>query len=125
MFTEIKDDLFDIVRRLKEVDAGYRIFWNNKSARWEVHQGEGRPDALSMCFVVPYAELDERTVEHARRTRFENLDDIEREIGAHNSAIEQSARRAAENSSAILADMMDYAASVSHEVVFTGSKRWF
>ena len=37
MKIEIKEDLFDIVNRLKEIDDGYFVLYDLKKCRYEVH----------------------------------------------------------------------------------------
>ena len=80
----ITDDLFDIANRLKSVNESYAVYYNTEKQRFEVH------DSARGClaFVVPYDELDARTVEYALYTRVENVKQIAAEIEAHNQRVE-------------------------------------
>ena len=69
---EITDDLFDISRRLKSVDEDYRLYYNGAKRRYEVHNR--KQCGSTLAFVVPFEELDARTVEYARKTRAENIE---------------------------------------------------
>lgn len=63
----VTDDLYFIASRLKVIDPTYYVVYNLKRGRYEVHsdaQGGG-----TLCFVVPYNELDARTLELAKSTR--------------------------------------------------------
>ncbi len=63
----VTDDLYFIASRLKEIDPTYYVVYNLDKSRYEVHSDEQRGNSL--CFVVPYGELDARTLDYAARTR--------------------------------------------------------
>ena len=71
---EITNDLYDIAARLRSVNDGYRVYYNARLRRYEVHDKSQRGDTLA--FVVPYAELDARTIDYALYTRRENADKV-------------------------------------------------
>ena len=81
----ITDDLFDIANRLKSVNNSYVLYFNTQNNRFEVHDGEKRRLEL----VVPYDELDARTVEYARYTSVENAKRLFAEMEAHNQRLEK------------------------------------
>ena len=124
MRTEVTGDLFNIGKRLKEIDPVYRIYRNNREDRYEVHNSN-RPDVMSLCFAVPYPELDERVLDHARKTRKQNYDAIEAELNAHNAEIEHSAQKSMRTATAELGDMFEYALRAGHPVTFTKPAKWF
>ncbi len=68
----IENDLLDIAARLRALDDGYRVYYIPEKSRYEVHNVNQYGDTLA--FVVPYEQLDARTVEFARYTRVENAD---------------------------------------------------
>lgn len=80
----IEDDLFGVCRRLKSIDDGYYVFRNYKTGKFEVHN---RKDARSLCLVLPYETLDERTVSRVLYTRAERLAKIESAIERANARI--------------------------------------
>ena len=63
----VTDDLYFIASRLKELDASYYVVYNTARGRYEVHSDAQKGSTL--CFVVPYNELDARTLAYAARTR--------------------------------------------------------
>lgn len=100
---EVESDLFDIARRLKEIDAGYFIL--RREGRFEVHN---RGDEPTYCLTVPWSELDARTVELVRKTRAERAAELFAELERDNErarrcAIRESADRAAETAERALA----------------------
>ena len=77
----IDDDMFGVCRRLKSIDDGYFVFLNYKTGKFEVHNRHDAPHTL--CLVLQYDALDERTVRHVLYTRAERaretLERMERE----------------------------------------------
>ena len=63
----VTDDLYFIASRLKEIDDTYRVVYNVRRGRYEVHSDAQKGNTL--CFVVPYPVLDARTLNYAARTR--------------------------------------------------------
>lgn len=61
----INSNVFDIPQRLKEYDPSFFIVYNCKDNRMEVHSLENKGDTF--CMVVPYKELDERTLTLVRK----------------------------------------------------------
>ena len=85
---EIKNDVFGIGKRLREIDADYFVVYNGGLRRYEVHHRRQR-DTLAL--VVPYASLDARTVALALKTRRENIDRLIKEMDAANQKLEETA----------------------------------
>ena len=81
----------DIPARIKELDEGYFVALNVKTQRFEVwHEGGG--EGVLEC-VLPYDALDERAVRHVREHRIERMEQLIREIEAHNARLEDEAKR--------------------------------
>ena len=83
----IKTDLFDIARRLHEIDANYLLFFNKRSSRYEVHNSKQQGNTLAVT--VPYETLDARTLTLVRQTRAENAQRLFDEIEKHNQQVEK------------------------------------
>ena len=79
----VKDDLFHVAKRLRQIDSRYRVYFNRRIFRFEIHvQG-------AMQIALPFDRLDERSVEYVRKTRVENLDALTKEIELDNAKIEK------------------------------------
>lgn len=63
----ITDDVYFIASRLREIDPTYYVVYDRRKRRYEVHSDGQR--GSSLCFIVPFAQLDARTVDYAARTR--------------------------------------------------------
>lgn len=102
----IEDDMFGVCRRLKSIDAGYFVFLNYATGKFEVHNSACRPNTL--CLVLPYDRLDERTVRKVAATRAERVREIIARIEADNL---KSARAAADSAVKAAASAADKALS--------------
>jgi len=83
----IYSDPFDICDRLKSIDQGYYVVFNTKRDRYEVHNAF---QADTFCFVVPFGQLDSRTVDYCLKTRRQNADKIFEEMDKHNAMLEKA-----------------------------------
>lgn len=82
---EIFLDVFDIVKKIKSIDVNYRVFRNLSTHKFEIYYQKGLN--LERELVVPYEELDYRTVNLINKTKIENADRLFEEIDKHNSAL--------------------------------------
>ena len=97
----ITDDLFDIANRIRSVKESYVVYYNVERGRYEVHDGE----KVCLEFVVPFDQLDARTVEYARYSRVENAKQIFAEVEKHNERLEkEQASRAIERAAVAYED---------------------
>ena len=82
----ITDDLFDIANRLRSVKDSYVLYYNTEKGRYEVH------DSVHGCleFVVPFDELDARTVQYARYSGVSRAEQIFAEVEEHNRRMEKA-----------------------------------
>lgn len=81
----IENDVFDIAKRLKEVDVTYKLFHNGKTGKFELHGGKSNE-----CIIVfEYDAMDARMLEHARRTRVERADALIKELDEYNERLEK------------------------------------
>ena len=87
----IEDDLFGVCRRLKSIDDGYFVFLNYKTGKFEVHNSK---DTRTLCLVLPYDTLDERTVRHVLYTRAERVERIVAQMERENRRLQERELRA-------------------------------
>jgi len=87
----IEGDLFNITNRLKQIDSAYFLARNLKTKKFELHAKNAR--GSSLCLVLPYATLDERTLTHARRTRAERAHKLLKEYELENLRLEKLERK--------------------------------
>ena len=99
---KVTNDLFGIARRLRAVNKRYRVYWNNRYERFEVHT-----DRLK--FIVPYPTLDCRTIDYALRTRIQNEYELVKEIDGNNARVERQVARTMQQAGERLADMLAFA----------------
>lgn len=83
---EIRNDVFDIASRLREVDGDYYPVYNVTKKRFEIHH---RGRAKSLQLVLPYDSLDCRAVQRARKTRREWVENMLRDMDKQNAKLER------------------------------------
>lgn len=77
--------VFEIERRLREIDDNYRLYFNKKDKRFEVHNLKNVGDTLSV--VCPFDTIDARLIRLVRQTRAERSNLLFKEIEEHNEKI--------------------------------------
>ena len=82
---EITNDLFDIAWRLRSIHDSYRLYYNTDKSRYEVHNY----NTGALEFIVPYDELDARTVEYALYTGVQNAAALLEEMERNNAMVEK------------------------------------
>ena len=86
MFKLIKNDLFNIVNRLKSIDKKYFVVYNTKKHKYEVHYSRAKN---TYELTVPYKNLDARTINLVLSTKIENQKQIYEKIEQENQMLEQ------------------------------------
>lgn len=85
---KVKDDLFHIAKRLKEIDARYELYFNRAKGRFEVYANG------AMQLALPFDRLDNRTLIHVRETRLERFENLIEEIECNNTILDNNLQRA-------------------------------
>ena len=60
MKIKIDDDVFDITKRIKEIDDGYFVVYNTLKNSFELHNNY---QENTYCLTCPYECLDERVLD--------------------------------------------------------------
>lgn len=81
------DDLYDIGRRIREVDDTLFIVRNIRLGRYEVHCLEHKPNTYA--WVVPWDCLDGRVLEKAMDNRIERHGDPDGEVKRYNDDVQR------------------------------------
>lgn len=80
----LESNIYDIPKRLEEIDSDLFVCLNKITQRFEVHSLANR--GTTYCFSVPYDELDVRTIEVFRRSNLKtrSIKEIIRELDQEN-----------------------------------------
>ena len=87
MKIKIDDDVFEIAKRIKEIDDGYYIVFDTKKEVYELHNSK---QVYSYCLTVPYTNLDSRLLDMVLYTNISNIDNIINDIDNNNASIERN-----------------------------------
>ncbi len=82
----IQNDMFNIAKRLKNIDSDYFVLFNTKNKKFELHNSaQGKS---TYCLTFPFDTLDARAIEHTFKTSVRNSSKIFFEIEETNNKIE-------------------------------------
>lgn len=93
MLVEIKSDLFNIIKRIKQIDANYYVVFNTRKKRFEVHNG--KQSGSTYCLTIPYDFLDFRAVNMVLSSQARFLKQILKIMDEFNKKTEQKLNDAA------------------------------
>lgn len=85
---KIESDCLDIVSRVKAIDKYYFIVFNEDTFKFEIHNSSQFQNTL--CLVLPFEVLDERTVDMVLKTRVQNADKLFEEMEEENRKLERT-----------------------------------
>ena len=89
MKKEIKSDIYEIVNRLKKIDKGYFVLYNNDKKLFELHHKLQKPTYL----ISLYDKLDRRSVVKTYNSLAKNSLQIFKEIEKTNNKLESYAHK--------------------------------
>jgi len=85
-------DVFQIERRLQEIDKGYKIYFNKKLKRFEVHNLNNK-GVDTLAVVCPFECVDCRLIKLVRKTRVENVSSLLKQIDDENEKLIEKKER--------------------------------
>lgn len=87
MKIKIEEDLFDITSRIKDIDDGYFVLFDDVKNCFEIHNYK---QEFTYCLTVPFDNLDSRVIELINSTFVGVSDKILEDIDKNNSKIEEN-----------------------------------
>ena len=85
----IQDDVFSIESRLMEVDEGYRVYYNVRKRKFEIHNLNSRGSTI--CIVAD--ELDARIIDRINRSYVAYHGDELDKVDEYNRIMEEEAKK--------------------------------
>lgn len=121
----IKSDLFNITKRIKQIDKKYFIVFNKKTKKFEVHY---KRNSSTLELVLPFDRLDKRTLDFVLKTKMENKQKLIEEMERNNQKLEDEKNSNMLNETTYKAkEMLRYAQSKTGDVNFDNSysNKWY
>lgn len=87
MNLKIESDVFDIVKRLKEIDNSYFVVFSKAKLKFELHHAI--QPITTYCLTFPFDCLDERCIELTLKTRQQNKEKLIKEMEKENERLEK------------------------------------
>ena len=85
----IEHDLYHIAEELARIDRRYRLKYNAKSGKYQLHDKEKKDRLL---LIYPFDNLDYRAVIHTYKTRWDRAKQILAELDANEKRINMQAK---------------------------------
>jgi hypothetical protein len=82
MLIKINNDLYDISKRIKEIDENYIIYYDTSKSKYLLYN----KNRYQLTF--PYRNLDTRALNYAWDTRIENLDTLIAKVDSYNEEMQ-------------------------------------
>ena len=93
MKEKIMHDVYNISKRIKDIDRDYYIVYDTSKQNFEIHNYS--QIGSSYCLTLPYCELDERTLMYVLKTQSTNIDEILENIENENRLRESTIKTSA------------------------------
>ena len=114
MKVKIDNDVFDIAKRIKEIDEGYFILFDLDKNVYELHN---KYQSTSFCLTIPYANLDNRVIDLILYSDISNIDNIIIDIDTNNEDIERNNKNTIKNQTDfMLREMYDFSSNSSKKM---------
>lgn len=88
MKIRILHDVYNISKRIKNIERNYYVVYNTSKQKFEVHNSLQK--GTTYCVTIPYKNLDERTLKYVRSTMSTNIDEILEKIENDNKLREST-----------------------------------
>ncbi|MBR1987946.1 MAG: hypothetical protein IKA36_02785 [Clostridia bacterium] len=88
---EIRHDVYEISKRIKDIDRYYFIVYDTSKSCFEIHNSSQTDSTY--CLTLPYKQLDERVLQYVRETSSANIERILEKIEKENKLIENEEKR--------------------------------
>lgn len=93
MKIKICGDVYNISKRIKEIDKDYYVMYDTSKQVFEIHNSN--QIGSSYCLTLPYTELDERALKYVLKTQSVNIDEILEQIENDNNQRESAIKTSA------------------------------
>ena len=74
MLIRIQNDVYEIAKRIKDIEESYYIVYNTSKNKFEVHNSAQL--GSSYCLTLPFDQLDERTLSYVCESMSKNIETI-------------------------------------------------
>ncbi len=97
MKIKLFSDVYNISKRVKNIDRDYYVVYDTSNNKFEIHNSS--QIGSSYCLTLPYKNLDERCLKYVYQTKSENIEKILETIDNENK-IKESAEKSSALSNA-------------------------
>lgn len=84
----VSHDVYEISKRIKDIDRYYYIVYDTSKTCYEIHNSSQIDSTY--CLTIPYNQLDDRTLQYVRETSSANIEIILEKIEKENKLRENA-----------------------------------
>lgn len=95
MKIKLNYDVYNISKRVKEIDKYYYVVYDTSKNKFEIHNS--KQIGSTYCLTLPFKCLDERCLNYINKTKSENIEKILNEIDNLNNIKESADKTSALN----------------------------
>lgn len=95
MKIKLTSDVYNISKRIKEIDKDYYIVFNTSNGKFEVHNSS--QIFGTYCLTLPFKSIDERVLKYVQKTSSVNMDYVLNEIDYSNKLLQSTEKTSAFN----------------------------
>ena len=88
MKIKILFDVYNIAKRLKDIDRDYYVVYDTSKQHYEIHNSSQK--GSTYCLTIPHNQLDERVLKLVRKNQSANIDEILEQIENDNKHLEST-----------------------------------
>lgn len=93
MKIDVNFDVYNISKRIKDIDKSYYIVFDTSKQKFEIHNSN--QIGSTYCLTLPFNELDERCLGYVRKTQSVNIDELLNELECENNSRESAIKNGA------------------------------
>lgn len=122
----VENDTLGIGERLRKIESGYFIVFNTQTNMFEVHSADNR-GPNTFAFVVPFKQLDSRTLDYCEETMVRNSDKLIKQMEENNRKIREQQKKDFDNKveAASLETVDELTYAMDKDEMHSGYKRTF
>ena len=95
MKIKLNSDVYNISKRVKEIDKDYYVVYDTSLNKFEIHNS--MQIGSSYCLTLPYSSLDERTLNYIHKTKSTNIERILEQIDNDNELFLSAEKTSTQN----------------------------
>ena len=83
----VNSDALEVIKRLKEYNKNYRVYYNLKTKKYMLYLFENEFNPDRYCLTFPFNKIDERILEFTLKSEIQNRKQVLKELEESNALL--------------------------------------